>query len=319
MKKISLFILVFLFSMQIFAQEKHTVAVAASNLNVLYIGVDNPLDIAVAGVEAEAISVTISHGNIKKTAHNYIVTVTKEEDATIKIYKDKELLGTKNFRIKQLPAPIPTLGNDNLKGGSYTKEKLLNSKRLNAIDYTPFDAKYTITGFTITTMKNGYESNAHSNNNYLTAQQISLIQNLATGEKFYIENIRAKGPSGNVLKLRTMSIKIDGPYVVLERKNNTALNNNAEVKISDLMMYELSLKIEKAKNGDRVQSFQLSYFDGDENKTITLFSVTAKITEPMKQAMQKSNNNDFVFINIVSIDNSFKKDKLPDFKFTINR
>ena len=133
--------------MQIFAQEKYTIAVSPTKLNVLYVGVDNPLNIAVAGVNAEDIIVTISQGTIVKTDTNYIARVTKQGTAEIKIFKNTELLGTQNFRVKIIPDPIITVGENNLTGGYILKEKLMACEKLNTINNTDFDANFIITKF----------------------------------------------------------------------------------------------------------------------------------------------------------------------------
>ena len=322
MKKISLFILVILFSMQMFAQEKYTVAVSPTKMNVLYIGVDNPLDIAVAGVNAEDITVTISKGQIVKTDTNYIARVKSTAPVEIKIFKDSELIGTKEFRTKRVPAPVARVGEKT--GGYIFKEELLNSKVNAELPNFPFDLNYPVVGFGLSATQNGFTLSERSNSSQLTGGQKRLIQDVGVGQNLYFEDIKAKAPDGSVRSLGTVKLTIDGPFIQLARKNTTPLSNNSEVKISDLMMYDLSLIVvnshkDNKTNDYRVKSFSLSYFDTVAGKTIELFSVSKNLIEPMKQAFRNPNCKDFVFKNIRVLDKSNIETTLSDFKFTIIR
>ncbi len=93
------------------ARKKETpVAIALDKMNVFYIGVDNPVTIAVPGVPADKLLVTIDHGTITGNNGRYIVRVaqTGETTITVAIIKNekKVLLSSQLFRIKRIPDPV---------------------------------------------------------------------------------------------------------------------------------------------------------------------------------------------------------------------
>ena len=63
-----------------------TTSISADKMNVLYIGLANPISISAAGVPAEAVNASISVGNIRKqSAGNYVVTVANPGRAIINV------------------------------------------------------------------------------------------------------------------------------------------------------------------------------------------------------------------------------------------
>ena len=76
-------------------------------MNVLYRGVDNPLEVSVPGVDPA--NLIVSGAGVKKTSNGYIADVTKQRGGELKIsvsVKDGDKtknMGSKVFRVKQLP------------------------------------------------------------------------------------------------------------------------------------------------------------------------------------------------------------------------
>ncbi|HPI46011.1 MAG TPA: GldM family protein, partial [Tenuifilaceae bacterium] len=92
------------------------VVIAATKMNVLYLGVDNPLDISIPGVPPDKVSATISKGSIKLVGSGSYVAqpgagITSCE---ITVYAEgegrrKQAMGTKTFRVKKVPPPFPKI------------------------------------------------------------------------------------------------------------------------------------------------------------------------------------------------------------------
>lgn len=93
----------------LFAQDSPTVSVAADKMNVLYIGVDNPITIAVAGVPNEQIQVSskelalIAQGN-----GQYIARASEPGTAVIHVESQGKLLKAATFRVQGIPDPEPS-------------------------------------------------------------------------------------------------------------------------------------------------------------------------------------------------------------------
>lgn len=86
------------------------VAIALDKMNVLYIGVDNPVTIAVPNVASDKIFVNIDNGSITGSNGKYVVHVTKVGIASIQVgtikNDRKELLAEQVFRVKMMPDPV---------------------------------------------------------------------------------------------------------------------------------------------------------------------------------------------------------------------
>jgi N-acetylmuramoyl-L-alanine amidase len=86
------------------------VAIALDKINVLYIGIDNPITIAVSGYKSEDLIVSMNNGIISGKDGKYIAHVTNTSPAEIVIetYINgiKKRLGTQSYRVKHLPDPV---------------------------------------------------------------------------------------------------------------------------------------------------------------------------------------------------------------------
>ena len=89
-------------------------------MNVLYIGVDNPVEIAVSVIPENAITVTISNGMVTKTVEwtwTYNVRVKQVGRICINIFYKGKQIGKKEFRVKYIPEPIEELDSQGTKFG----------------------------------------------------------------------------------------------------------------------------------------------------------------------------------------------------------
>ena len=106
-----LFLATFLFTFFIKIQAQS--AVANSKMNVFYIGVENPVTIALSNVPASnEIEVKISEGTvtpIKEKPNAYIVKVNKMGIVTIDVFFQGTKYGEHKFRVKKIPDPTARL------------------------------------------------------------------------------------------------------------------------------------------------------------------------------------------------------------------
>jgi hypothetical protein len=183
------------------------VVVAASKMNVLYIGVDNPVTVAASDASDKNVSITIRGGNgtISKTgAGLYNVRVaTLTDDCLLDVYVDGKLTATSQFRVRRLPQPFATIGG--LTSGSKAVADVFKAQSGLGIYVkdSPFEVKYEVTSYTIKL--------EDSQGNLLSADcQGALFSPLAkqyleqyakTGNIVTIESIRAKDDIGRELKI----------------------------------------------------------------------------------------------------------------------
>ena len=127
-----------------------SIVVAADKQNVLYIGVDNPITVAAAGVPTSAMSVSIDGGtlkNVSSTAYN--VHVQEPGEVTI-VVKDKSR-GKQfpfTFRAKRLPDPVIKVG-DHM-DGSISSSVLKEQEGLDAVlENFDYDAMCKVQSYTL--------------------------------------------------------------------------------------------------------------------------------------------------------------------------
>ena len=131
-----------LFTLTISAQDA---VIAAAKMNVLYIGVANPLEIAMPSVATDKLIVSATNADIKKINNeNYIATVSRPGVATITV-NGNGITTTKTFRIKPIPDPFPSLRT--MRGGSIEMTKLIEAGGLMSnLGASPFFLLFLVLG-----------------------------------------------------------------------------------------------------------------------------------------------------------------------------
>lgn len=185
-------------------KEEYVGAIALTKMNVLYLGVDNPVDIAVSGVSVDKIRPFITNGTIFKTVNGYIIrpkavgTVIVGIEAMLN--DEWEVVRTMEYRVKRVPDPAVYIAGQ--KGGDISKEKLLKATKLDVwMENFDFEMHFRITNFTLSAAIEGNAYDEISKSDLLTPAQLNLIKDLKKGQKVYFTDINAVGPDGVERKL----------------------------------------------------------------------------------------------------------------------
>ncbi|MCG8376294.1 MAG: hypothetical protein MI702_07410, partial [Chlorobiales bacterium] len=180
-----------------------SLTVAATKMNVFYIGVDNPVSISVPGIADEKIRPTITEGcTLKRDANgmDWIVNVPRGiRNAVITASADVggryENMGSREFRVKRVPDPVAEIAGT--KEGVIDRSTLLAANAIiPAMKDFEFDLNFRINSFTMGTIINGDWIPKSTRGNRFSAEMIELIRNSRRGQKFFFENIQAAGPDG---------------------------------------------------------------------------------------------------------------------------
>jgi gliding motility-associated protein GldM len=195
-----------------------SLSVSPTKMNVLYIGVPNPIEITASGVPAEKLSVSMSGGgSISKAgaagAYNALVKTPGKVNINVSANIDGQTksLGSREFRVKRVPDPVATVGSDaaNKRGGTISKAVLAAQAGVKAeLENFDFDMKFTVVSFKVSATVRGFTQDAASTSAAFTAQQKQIIQQVGSGSKIYIEDIKAKGPDGSIRSLGTICFKL---------------------------------------------------------------------------------------------------------------
>lgn len=192
-----------------------SVSVSADKMNVLYIGVDNPVSVAAAGVPAENVSATISQGSLTKSGPGkYVAKVTTVGNATVNVTAaiegQQRNMGTMVFRVKRIPDPVAEIGGS--KGGLMNSALFRVQKGVSAVlENFDFDARFVVTSYTIGFDGTGFPDYIEKNANsaYFTPEIEQLISRCRPGTRIYVDNIRARGPDGTTRNLPGIAFKLN--------------------------------------------------------------------------------------------------------------
>lgn len=191
-----------------------SLSVSATKMNVLFIGLDNPISVAAAGVPAESVSASISQGSLRKVGTGeYVARVTTVGNASVNVTAqvggNTRNLGTMKFRVMRVPDPVAEVGGK--KGGRMSAAIFRVQMGVQAVleDFY-FDTKFTITHFTIGFDGTGFTDylEKQSNSALFTPEIKQLMQRCRPGSRVFIDEIRAKGPDGTTRNLPSIAFKL---------------------------------------------------------------------------------------------------------------
>lgn len=184
------------------------VAVSADKMNVLYIGVDNPLTIT-AGVGAEKVNATFSGGEISRVSGPRWVAKPKTPgEHNINVIVDGKSTPVK-YRVKYLPDPAAFVAN--LRGGPIPAGDLKAQGGIIArlVD-SDFEAAFKVVSYSIGAVGGKYPVYQTSVNegNRWSGAGATIINNATPGTSIFFDNIRVVGPDGRTRELPQMSFNL---------------------------------------------------------------------------------------------------------------
>lgn len=190
---------------------KVVTAVALTKANVVYIGIENPVNISVAGYKANDISVAIDNGSITGENGEYVIKAAKPGKAVITVKAGGKVVKETTFNAKYLADPVVALASGNgrlIKGGRITKDALLQAGGIICtVENADIDIPFKVVSFTVSVITNDHVQGmtAITVNDHFSPEQIKLIQSVTTDQRIIIDEITAAGPDGKARKM-AMSI-----------------------------------------------------------------------------------------------------------------
>lgn len=193
-----------------------SLTVAPLKMNILYAGLKNPISISSPGIPSEQITPNISKGKISKRSDgSWDVEVPSGErtttiSATANIDGKSLLLGSFEFRIKQVPNPIAKIAD--LTDGTIEKNRLLTARAIipELIDFDFSDYHFEIVSYQLTTYRGTeLQTTGTIRGNIFTEAVNNFIRNAGRGQRLYFERIQAKGPDGTMRTLNPINLEIN--------------------------------------------------------------------------------------------------------------
>jgi gliding motility-associated protein GldM len=178
-----------------------TASIALDKMNVLYIGVDNPITIAASGAGDDKIGFSITGGGgtyTRQGGGKYIVRVNSVTDECwINVSVDNKVAGKSKFRVRTIPKPIAIVGpyesGANVPAGGFKAQAGVGA----FVKDFPFELQYRVTKFTISAdTDDGYIDDAACTGYTWSSDALRIINGLKTGRTVMIDDIHATGPDG---------------------------------------------------------------------------------------------------------------------------
>ena len=185
--------------------------VSAAKMNVLFIGLDNPIEIGVSGVNPEDVTASISGGGgtLNGSRGNYTARVTTQGKATISVSAKGKSAGNKEFQVRRVPDPVAKVGG---KMDGVIKAAALRAQKGIQAELKDFyfeGVRYTVTSYNfVLAAKRQDLVTASGSGSSFSGQVSSLLSKVKPGDAVWFENIRAKGPDGSSRKLNSVVLKV---------------------------------------------------------------------------------------------------------------
>lgn len=179
----------------VFEVGERSVAVSADKMNVLYVGLDNPLTISAAGVPSGQVRVQADGATLTSQGGNrYMARPDRMGAARITVSGGGLQPTTFEYRVKKIPDPVMELGGK--RGGSM--EAATFRAQLGIIPVMEgfdFDARCAVTGFELVRVPRGNDVQIAANNSgRFESEAIRLVRNASRGDVFYFNEVRVKCP-----------------------------------------------------------------------------------------------------------------------------
>jgi len=190
------------------------VVVSPIKMNVLYIGVDNPMKISVPGVGQGDVSASLAGaGTLSKNSDGtYTANVTGvgkcQINVSAKIDGKVQSMGSEEFRIKRIPDPVP-MTSGKLRGGNVQSGTMkAQSGILALLENFDFDARFNVVSFQMVFSSKGEIFKAESPGPGFTAQMKGFIDRAKPKDIIFIDEIKVVGPDKQPRKLGQIAFTI---------------------------------------------------------------------------------------------------------------
>jgi gliding motility-associated protein GldM len=190
-------------------------SVSAEKMNVLYIGLENPIRIAIGDAKPGSISASMTNGSLTPSGQggSYIAKPTAPGEATITARGTNSAGGSvggeAKFRVMRVPDPVPTLGGT-LKGGKIQKGPIAAQSGLVALlENFAFDARFNVLSYDFILSTKGEILSVRDVKGPMLDSQVKNLLNRAQPKDYVLfDNIRVAGPDGTNRKLATLAFEI---------------------------------------------------------------------------------------------------------------
>ncbi|MBX7225224.1 MAG: gliding motility protein GldM [Chitinophagales bacterium] len=189
---------------------KYTVAApfavaSATQMNVIWAEIDNPVSVSAAGVGAGDLDVAISNGTIIGSGGNYIVRTNTPGETFVTISTNGKELNRVRFRVKSIPNPLVKVAN--LNGGRIPLQNLIVQKVM-VLDSKDFvmEVNFQVINFVYTRVdkRSGNIIQIACDGAKFNQAILEDLQKVRKGDPVYFEKVNVRTPGGSVRQVSSI-------------------------------------------------------------------------------------------------------------------
>jgi gliding motility-associated protein GldM len=188
--------------------------VSLLNMNVLYRGLDNPVEIAVPGVDSRLLSVSMEGGVITRNEDGtYNVRPGEGKEAII--YVSANINGEivsmpeRYFRVKRIPDPVPSFGGKKPYDSIIALGDAAAAAGVRAgMEGFDFPVMARVTSFKVTLFTKNMLYEYLCTSNRISEDASNAIRQMKKGDRILIEGIMCLMPDNSELKLQNIVLTV---------------------------------------------------------------------------------------------------------------
>lgn len=176
---------------------ERSASIQLDKMNVFYIGVDNPITVAAAGVSSNDLKVSPSSGitMTKSGSSTYMVRATTPGEVSITLSGGGLPPTAFKYRVKRIPDPIPLLGAQKQPSAIPNGQFKAQGGIAAVLENFDFDVKCEIQSYLVAYQKKRADVVEKSNNGARYNSDVQdMINKAAPGDVYYYNDIKAKCP-----------------------------------------------------------------------------------------------------------------------------
>ncbi len=188
--------------------------VSPTKMNVFYRGIENPVEISVAGYSAKDIVPGMTNGSLTKATQGYIVKPGNDVKAMVSVTVTnpdgtKKSMPGVEFRVKNVPSPQPYFGGKTITDQTIKKGDLTIAAGVIAkLEAFEFDLKFTVVEYTVSATLSGTAAEERVMGAAISDRAKQILGKVKTGQKVYIENVKVRAPDGTVRTIGNLAFKV---------------------------------------------------------------------------------------------------------------
>jgi gliding motility-associated protein GldM len=185
-------------------------SVSADKMNVLYIGVANPITVA-SGKGWDKTKVSMEGGNLSGSNGKYTATVSSPGTAYVVVNMEGSNPAKFPFRVKYLPPAAAGIGPNLQQDGTMPAASFRAMGGIRAaLVGSEFDATYTVVSYTIIGSGPGFNPTAFATNSggFWSGSALAVANRAVPGSMMVFSNIVVKGPDGREVKASNSTVAI---------------------------------------------------------------------------------------------------------------